>query len=71
MLLVLCVEQEGTLNPPQKLFWDAKGPLWYRGLADSPNCGEVEKMLKNIGARRMVVGHTRDDEVRPGVIPGT
>lgn len=39
----------------------ADGPLWYRGLAESPEpaaCAELRRSLGRLGARRMVVGHT-------------
>jgi hypothetical protein len=40
---------------------DQQGPLWYRGLAqdDEPALAtHVETVLKNFGARRIVIGHT-------------
>ena len=70
MFLIPCVGQD--LTPEQKLLCDKKeGALWYRGLAGSPDCAKVEKMLKEIGARRIVVGHTRNEKVCPGVCPDT
>ncbi|KAF8338351.1 Metallo-dependent phosphatase [Amanita rubescens] len=60
--VVLVLSRE--LTPDQELLCDQKqGPLWYRGLAArSPDCPEVERMLKVIGARRIVVGHTRNEK---------
>jgi hypothetical protein len=43
------------------------GPLWYRGLADGPEvhaCPELTRSLHALGARRMVVGHTRREDGR-------
>ena len=40
---------------------DVDGPLWYRGLAqgDEEQLGEhVDRILKNFGVSRIVVGHT-------------
>ncbi len=66
--LILCIARE--LDPEQELLCDQKqGPLWYRGLARGPDCAEVERMLNDIGARRIVVGHTRNEKVCPGVYP--
>lgn len=46
-----------------------QGPLWYRGYlqADEPlACAELGRALPQLGARRMIVGHTtqRDGKVR-------
>jgi hypothetical protein len=44
-----------------------QGPLWYRGLVDgTPGVGEpeVEAILKAMGARAVVVGHTVPDGFR-------
>lgn len=38
-----------------------EGPVWYRGWAQDPEksiCSSVEKVLKQMGAKRMVMGHT-------------
>ncbi len=42
---------------------DAEGPLWYRGLAqgDSSLDPLVEKIQKNFGVERVVIGHTYAD----------
>jgi hypothetical protein len=42
-----------------KLVYDPDGPLWFRGLAESGRAGqaEVDRILQNMGARAMVVGH--------------
>jgi hypothetical protein len=70
MLLILCAARE--LTPEQELLCDQEqGPLWYRGLAKakSSDCPQIERMLKDIGARRIVVGHTRNEMVCPGTYP--
>ena len=70
MLMVLCIDDEHLL-PDEKLFWDYKnGPLLYRGYSrkSDVDCTEVEKILKEIGARRIIVGHT-PKKVCPGVCP--
>ena len=46
---------------------DPEGPLWYRGLAQSPEADEeqhLEAALKAYGVKRIVIGHT----VSPGTI---
>ena len=68
MLLILCVAKY-LLTPWQTLLCNKDGPLWSRGLAAEPNCDEVEEMLNDIGARRIVVGHTMNQKVCPGVCP--
>jgi len=43
---------------------DPEGPLWYRGLAREDEralSGHVDKLLKNFGVRRIVIGHTPTD----------
>ena len=73
MMFILRVE-EATLTAREKLLCHkGRGPLWYRGLAErhGPDCAEVEKMLKKIGARRIVIGHTPNGEVCPGVYSDT
>jgi hypothetical protein len=39
---------------------DADGPLWYRGLATLPDDQQpaIDALLKRLGARRFVIGHT-------------
>jgi hypothetical protein len=49
---------------------DQDGPLWYRGLAESPEndravAGALDAFLQNQQARRMVVGHTPQLAVLP------
>jgi hypothetical protein len=49
---------------------DPDGPLWYRGLAESPESdravsGALDAFLRNQQARRMVVGHTPQLAVLP------
>lgn len=42
-----------------------ESPVWYRGYAraESPEvCGELERALERLGAARMVIGHTPQDE---------
>lgn len=40
---------------------DEEGPVWYRGLAQSDDCSELQRSLSALRARRMVVGHTIQD----------
>jgi hypothetical protein len=43
------------------LLVDSEGPLWYRGLANNDEATEepnLEAVLKNFGAKRIVIGHT-------------
>jgi hypothetical protein len=42
-----------------KLVYDPDGPLWFRGLAESGRAAqaEVDRILQNMGARAMVIGH--------------
>ena len=45
-----------------------KGPLWYRGYwrqTESQACEEAQFVLKQLGAKRMVMGHTtqRDGQI--------
>jgi len=49
---------------------DQEGPLWYRGLAESPEsdravAGAVDVFLQNQQARRLVIGHTPQVAVLP------
>ncbi|MBZ5577441.1 MAG: metallophosphoesterase [Acidobacteriia bacterium] len=47
---------------------DDEGPLWYRGLAQGPESSlleHVDRVLQNLGARYLVIGHT----VRPAILP--
>jgi hypothetical protein len=40
---------------------DSDGPLWYRGLAEAPEeelAAHVDRVLENLGARHIVIGHT-------------
>ncbi|KAF8312516.1 Metallo-dependent phosphatase [Clavulina sp. PMI_390] len=41
--------------------YGANGPLWYRGWAlddDAKVCGAIDGLLKKIGVKRLVMGHT-------------
>jgi hypothetical protein len=49
---------------------DPDGPLWYRGLAESPEndravAGAIDAFLRNQQARRLVIGHTPQVAVLP------
>jgi len=54
------------LEDPQNLLRngvtaDSEGPLWYRGLAqgdEAPLNNFVDSLLRNLGAKRIVLGHT-------------
>jgi Calcineurin-like phosphoesterase len=44
---------------------DEDGPLWYRGLAAGEEPGleaHVDEVLKNLGVRRIVIGHTQTSD---------
>ena len=54
-------------NLDKSLIMGPDGPLWYRGLVDgTPGVGEaeVEAILKALGARAVVLGHTVPDGFR-------
>ena len=47
-------------EPPRVLF-DTRGPLWYRDDAGKPDevmAGEIDRVLHNLEAKALVVGHT-------------
>lgn len=47
----------------ERELYSADGPLWYRGWAlddDAKVCSEIDGVLKRIGVRRLVMGHTLD-----------
>jgi hypothetical protein len=47
---------------------DEEGPLWFRGLAqgaEAPLSEHVDQVLKNYGARHIVIGHTPQPVVLP------
>ena len=57
-----------------KIVYDSKGPLWYRDLAtrdEGEIRGDIEHILKNLGARSMVIAHTfyRGNGMSPVVSP--
>lgn len=48
-------------SSPLEIVSDDEGPLWYRGLASSPEdtlSAHVDEVLKNFGILRIVLGHT-------------
>ena len=48
-------------DPPSTLATGERGPLWYRGLAkddESILAPQVDEVLKSLGARAIVVGHS-------------
>lgn len=50
----------------EKVLYGSDGPLWYRGWAmdgERAVCSKVGKVLEQIGARRMIMGHTPDFNV--------
>jgi hypothetical protein len=56
-------EIHATLQPG-KMTTDPNHPLWYRGFVQGnaqQECALLDESLKALGARRMVVGHTRTD----------
>ena len=54
------LEQKQPLSFKPKLVYASDGPLWYRGLAqeDASFHLEVDAILKNLQADRMVIAHT-------------
>ena len=45
-----------------KLVYNSDGPLWFRGLAEKKNIqAEVDRILANLDARAMVIGHNYFD----------
>lgn len=51
--------------------YGSDGPLWYRGWAldtDDGLCDRADEVMKKVGVRRMIMGHTPDFEVRCDVI---
>ncbi|MBN2265106.1 MAG: metallophosphoesterase [Candidatus Aminicenantes bacterium] len=59
---------QGRMRDPQqyrkpfhpKLVYDPDSPLWFRGLAaksEEEAAGEVDRILANLGAKAMVIGH--------------
>ncbi|KZP22815.1 Metallo-dependent phosphatase [Athelia psychrophila] len=56
----------GTTRAEER-FVGGDGPLWYRGWAVDPEreaCAKVDAVLAQIGARRMIMGHTPNmDEI--------
>src|SRR6266576_3526095 len=69
VILILWVAREKVTPKEELLCGKERGLLWYRGLARNPDCAKVERMLKVIGARRIVVGHTRNEKMCPGAYP--
>ena len=47
-----------TFRSRSAMLEDEEGPVWYRGLAESDDCLELQRSLSALRARRMVVGHT-------------
>ena len=55
------------LSDPQHPILGELGPLWYRGYWLQPEtlaCSEAQRVLKALGARRMVMGHTTQRDGR-------
>ena len=45
-----------------KLVYNSEGPLWFRGLAEKKNIqAEVDRILANLDAKAMVIGHNYFD----------
>jgi hypothetical protein len=54
-------ELETAAPPPDGLVRGEDGPLWYRGLANSPEgeiAAHVDAVLANYKVKRIIVGHT-------------
>ena len=46
--------------------YSADGPFWYRGWAEQSEvevCSKVDAVMKQIGVRRLIMGHTPNFEV--------
>lgn len=46
---------------PEQYFWGNSGPMWYRGYATLPEndaCMEASKVMKQLNADFLVMGHT-------------
>lgn len=56
-------ELKNQAKPKGGIVTDTEGPLWYRGLAqgDASLEGLVDKIRKNFGVERIVLGHTYAD----------
>ncbi|KAI9293521.1 Metallo-dependent phosphatase [Neoconidiobolus thromboides FSU 785] len=54
-------ESKGELKESEIFSKEGDGPLWYRGYAKDDEdevCSKLTKALDNLGAKRMVMGHT-------------
>jgi hypothetical protein len=57
----------GETSEPEFLFTSG-GPVWDRSYSDDPGtleCAQLTSALDTLGAERMVVGHTVQDEINP------
>ncbi|KAL7419822.1 hypothetical protein Q5752_005738 [Cryptotrichosporon argae] len=56
----------GGTTPDEQAVYDAGGPLWWRGLAETRDeatvCAWADELKRKTGARRIVGGHTPDFE---------
>jgi 3',5'-cyclic AMP phosphodiesterase CpdA len=58
---------DALFTDPKAAVLGQDGPLWWRGLVEEPEstiCGDLDRALAALGARRMVVGHTRREDGR-------
>ena len=60
--------RSSLLGGPQEIL-GSDGPVWYRGYVEDPEdeaCVALDRSLRELGARRMVVGHTtqRDGRIK-------
>jgi len=65
----------GRLPFVPRIVYDPSGPLWFREhalQADDAIRGDFDRVMKNLGARHMVIAHTyyRGDGLSPLVAPG-
>ncbi len=57
----------------QALAWGRYGPLWYRGyfkefaldFGPTPTASDLDDVLKNLGAKTIVIGHTKIKKIAP------
>lgn len=59
-------------TPEESAFYSADGPVWYRGWAERDDealmCPAAEALAKQIGVKRLIMGHTPDFNVGSSVV---
>ncbi len=57
----IALKRSQSLRFQPRIVYDQNGPLWYRGLAENHDDGfqdEIDYILNNLGAKKMVIAHT-------------